>query len=163
MKESLAVPVETSPRQGSAWSTRIQKIAAFASEQCRSRDTVHSAICTITGSPEQLVINLACTAKSEDQVSELMQYVNDTLLPQMETALGVRFEVKNLQFAVAGKESLLAAPEHAPEAELPAPANQRDIAQSDIGGPGLWLRAEPDHDPRQADALAAILAMELLA
>jgi hypothetical protein len=49
------------------------------------------------------------------------------------------------------------------EAELPAPANQRDIAQSDIGGSGLWLRAEPDHDPRQADALAAILAMELLA
>jgi hypothetical protein len=40
---------------------------------------------------------------------------------------------------------------------------QRDIAQGDVGGPGLWLRAEPDHDPRQADALAAIVAMELLA
>jgi hypothetical protein len=40
---------------------------------------------------------------------------------------------------------------------------QREIAQGDIGGAGLWLRAEPDHDPRQADALAAILAMELLA
>jgi hypothetical protein len=49
------------------------------------------------------------------------------------------------------------------EAELPAPGKQRDIAQSDIGGAGLWLRAEPDHAPKQADALAAVLAMELLA
>jgi hypothetical protein len=49
------------------------------------------------------------------------------------------------------------------EGELPPPAGQRDIAQGDIGGPGLWLRAEPDHDARQADALAAIVAMELLA
>jgi hypothetical protein len=47
------------------------------------------------------------------------------------------------------------------EAELPQ-GPQRDIAQGDLGGAGLWLRAEPDHDPRQADALAAILAMELL-
>jgi hypothetical protein len=49
------------------------------------------------------------------------------------------------------------------EGELPAPGRQRDIAQGDLGGAGLWLRAEPDHDPRQADALAAIVAMELLA
>jgi hypothetical protein len=49
------------------------------------------------------------------------------------------------------------------EADLPAPGRQRDIAQGDIGGPGLWLRAEPEHDPKQADALAAIIAMELLA
>ncbi len=48
-------------------------------------------------------------------------------------------------------------------AELPAASKQREIAQNDLGGPGLWLRAEPDHDPGQADALAAILAMELLA
>jgi exosortase A-associated hydrolase 1 len=47
------------------------------------------------------------------------------------------------------------------DAEL-ARGTQRDIAQGDLGGPGLWLRAEPDHDPKQADALAAILAMELL-
>jgi hypothetical protein len=46
---------------------------------------------------------------------------------------------------------------------LPGAGRQRDIAQSDIGGPGLWLRAEPDHDHRQADALAAIVSMELLA
>ncbi len=49
------------------------------------------------------------------------------------------------------------------EAELPASGNQRDIAQADIGGPGLWLRAEPDYDPKQSDALAAIVAMEQLA
>lgn len=42
-------------------------------------------------------------------------------------------------------------------------AGQREVGQGDLGGPGLWLRAEPDHDPRQADALAAIIAMELLA
>lgn len=158
MKESLAVPVETSPQQGSAWSTRIQKIATFASEQCQSRDTVHSAICTITGSPEQLVINLACTAKSEDQVSELMQHVNDTLLPQMETALGVRFEVKNLQFAVAGKESLLAAPEHAPEAELPAHwLDQPFAAPKQTPTPGLGL--EPTSSGSQSDASHADLSM----
>lgn len=35
-----------------------------------------------------------------------------------------------------------------------------NIAQSDIGGAGLWLRAEPDHDPAHAEALAAIIAAE---
>ena len=34
-----------------------------------------------------------------------------------------------------------------------------DIALADIGGPGLWLRAEPDENLAQADALAAIVAM----
>ena len=33
-----------------------------------------------------------------------------------------------------------------------------NIAQSDLGGAGLWLRAEPDHDPAQAEALARIVA-----
>lgn len=32
------------------------------------------------------------------------------------------------------------------------------IAQEQVGGPGLWLRAEPGEDAAQADALAAILA-----
>ena len=32
-----------------------------------------------------------------------------------------------------------------------------NIAQSDLGGAGLWLRAESDHDPAQAEALAAIV------
>ena len=48
-------------------------------------------------------------------------------------------------------------------AQLTPSESQRDVAQGDLGGGGLWLRAEPDHDPRQADALAAIIAMELLA
>ncbi|HKT85370.1 MAG TPA: hypothetical protein VJQ77_04710 [Novosphingobium sp.] len=34
-------------------------------------------------------------------------------------------------------------------------------AQEDIGGSGLWLRAEPGEDPGQADALAAIIAKGL--
>lgn len=106
MKESLAVPVDPSTHPANAWAERMQQIAAFGSHECRSKDTVHSAICTITGTPDQLVLNLACTAKSEDHVSELMQYVNDTLLPQMENSLGIQFEVRNLQFAVAGKENI---------------------------------------------------------
>ncbi|RPF68837.1 hypothetical protein [Aurantiacibacter spongiae] len=36
------------------------------------------------------------------------------------------------------------------------PAHQ--VTQSDLPGPGLWLRAEPAHDAAQADALAAIVA-----
>ncbi len=31
------------------------------------------------------------------------------------------------------------------------------IAQNDIAGAGLWLRAEPDHDAAQAEALASII------
>jgi hypothetical protein len=37
------------------------------------------------------------------------------------------------------------------------PAPLEDIAQSVIGGPGLWLRAEPDHSPAQAQALAKVV------
>ena len=47
------------------------------------------------------------------------------------------------------------------ELETAEPAlahGQSDIAQSAIGGPGLWLRAEPDEDAGQADRLAAIIA-----
>lgn len=36
-----------------------------------------------------------------------------------------------------------------------------EIPQSDLSGPGLWLRAEPDEDAGQADALAAILSIAL--
>ncbi|MEM7664346.1 MAG: hypothetical protein AAF250_00685 [Pseudomonadota bacterium] len=38
---------------------------------------------------------------------------------------------------------------------------QHDIPQSTVGGPGLWLRAEPDFDGVQADALAAAIAIAL--
>jgi len=48
------------------------------------------------------------------------------------------------------------------EAERPATA-LTPIAQSDLGGPGLWLRAEPEHDAEQADALARIIAAGMAA
>lgn len=38
-----------------------------------------------------------------------------------------------------------------------------DIGQDIIGGGGLWLRAEPDEDRAQADALAAIIAIGIKA
>lgn len=41
--------------------------------------------------------------------------------------------------------------------------DQYDIAQTDLGGPGLWLRAEPDDDAAQADTLAAIVARSIAA
>lgn len=37
------------------------------------------------------------------------------------------------------------------------------IDQETIGGSALWLRAEPDEDPGQADALAAVVAVALAA
>ena len=48
--------------------------------------------------------------------------------------------------------------------EIAEPAlgpGQSDIAQSQIGGPGLWLRAEPDEDTGQADKLAALITESL--
>ena len=47
------------------------------------------------------------------------------------------------------------------ELETAEPAlgdGQSDVVQSLLGGPALWLRAEPGEDPAQADALAAIIA-----
>jgi hypothetical protein len=50
------------------------------------------------------------------------------------------------------------------ELEAAQPAGDlSDIPQADVGGGGLWLRAEPDYYSKQADALAAIVAMGLLA
>lgn len=43
-----------------------------------------------------------------------------------------------------------------------ADSQQATIQQSDIGGAGLWLRAEPGEDPEQADMLAALMAMGML-
>lgn len=37
-----------------------------------------------------------------------------------------------------------------------------DIDHDTVGGTPLWLRAEPDEDPEQADALAAVLAIGIL-
>jgi len=43
-------------------------------------------------------------------------------------------------------------------AGLPEGDALADITQDMIGGSGLWMRAEPDFDAAQADALAAIVA-----
>jgi hypothetical protein len=55
---------------------------------------------------------------------------------------------------------MIAELEAAEPTDLP---QHRKIAHADIGGAALWLRAEPDHDAAQADALAATISMELLA
>ena len=47
------------------------------------------------------------------------------------------------------------------DAEPALAPGQSDIAQTAIGGPGLWLRAEPDEDTGQADRLAALIAQRL--
>ncbi len=46
---------------------------------------------------------------------------------------------------------------------LPDTGKLSDIDQATVGGSGLWLRAEPSESTDQADALAAIIAMGLLA
>ncbi|MEM9501888.1 MAG: hypothetical protein AAF941_08580 [Pseudomonadota bacterium] len=48
-------------------------------------------------------------------------------------------------------------------AETIASETRQEIAQSDLGGSGLWLRAEPDFDAKQADALAALVTERLRA
>jgi hypothetical protein len=49
--------------------------------------------------------------------------------------------------------------------EAAAPENERIslIEQGTLGGPGLWLRAEPGESREQADALAAILSIGMRA
>lgn len=47
------------------------------------------------------------------------------------------------------------------QATFPQVTRLADLGLADVGGSGLWLRAEPDEDPEQADALAAIIAMGL--
>lgn len=47
------------------------------------------------------------------------------------------------------------------QAETAPSPGQAIIAQTELGGPGLWLRAEPDEDAAQADRLAALIAESL--
>lgn len=49
------------------------------------------------------------------------------------------------------------------EFQMLAPDSSKLIEQDTVGGGGLWLRAEPDEDRHQADALAAILAIGIKA
>lgn len=48
------------------------------------------------------------------------------------------------------------------ETMVPAPG-VCTIGQEEVGGPGLWLRAEPDDNAEQADALAALIAAKVIA
>lgn len=48
-------------------------------------------------------------------------------------------------------------------ARLPDNGYLADIEQDMLGGSGPWLRAEPDYDAEQADALAALLAIGMRA
>lgn len=50
-----------------------------------------------------------------------------------------------------------------PSCVPPVAPHMTTIAQDRIGGGGLWLRAEPDEDAAQADALAALVAMGIKA
>ncbi|MBL44283.1 MAG: hypothetical protein CMN71_06085 [Sphingomonadaceae bacterium] len=43
------------------------------------------------------------------------------------------------------------------ESEFAPPADAVTIEQGEVGGKPLWLRAENDHDPAQADTLAGII------
>ena len=45
------------------------------------------------------------------------------------------------------------------QATPPEVTRLSDLGLADVGGSGLWLRAEPREDPDQADALAAIIAI----
>ena len=45
----------------------------------------------------------------------------------------------------------------------PEGTEQSIIGQDMLGGGGLWLRAEPDEDRAQADALAAVIAVGIMA
>ena len=47
------------------------------------------------------------------------------------------------------------------DAEKPASKTLADIPSNAVPGARLWLRAEPDEDPEQADALAALIAIGL--
>lgn len=47
--------------------------------------------------------------------------------------------------------------------EAAQPADLVDISQGQLGGAGLWLRAEPDHNPEQVAALAALVLSDLSA
>lgn len=48
------------------------------------------------------------------------------------------------------------------DSKTPDASGLVDISQGQVGGGALWLRAEPDEDPEQADALAAMVAIGLL-
>jgi len=78
-----------------------------------------------------------------------------------ETSEGLMAEGRAAGLALGGWEigpAMFAALESAEPVLAPG---QSDLAQSAIGGPGLWLRAEPDEDAGQADRLVARIVQSL--
>ncbi len=78
-----------------------------------------------------------------------------------ETSEGLMAEGRTRGLVLGGwaiGAAMFAALESAEPALAPG---QSDIAQSQVGGPGLWLRAEPDEDAGQADRLAALIVQSL--
>lgn len=79
-----------------------------------------------------------------------------------ETSEGLMLEGRRNGLTLSGwaiGPALLGALESAEPVLAPG---QSDIAQSALGGPGLWLRAEPGEDAAQADRLAELIAENLL-
>ncbi|WP_427967392.1 hypothetical protein [Altererythrobacter sp.] len=77
---------------------------------------------------------------------------------QDETIAGLQEMARREGIELAGWQlgaQMFAALEAAVPVESPI---QTEIAQSEIGGAGLWLRAEPDEDRDQAIALATLIA-----
>ncbi|GAA4643656.1 hypothetical protein GCM10023115_16160 [Pontixanthobacter gangjinensis] len=83
---------------------------------------------------------------------------------QDETIGGLELRAKEAGITLAGWElgaDMFAALSVAPTPATPTSAGYFDINQEMVGGGGLWLRAEPDEDHEQADAIAAIIAVGL--
>ena len=78
-----------------------------------------------------------------------------------ETRDGLLAQARHAGITVAGHALGPAMVRELELAEIPA--GRAAIAQSELGGTSLWLRAEPDEDPVQSAALAALVASGLRA
>ena len=78
------------------------------------------------------------------------EVTRDDLLEQG-VASGLTLAGYELSSAMLAEMQQLTLPDHA----------GFEITQADIGGAGLWLRAEPGHDPAQAANLARIVAEQI--
>jgi hypothetical protein len=76
----------------------------------------------------------------------------------VETSEGLLAEGRERGLVLGGCDISAAMIQALESAEPALGPGQSDIAQSQIGGPGLWLRAEPDEDAGQAERLAAMIA-----
>ena len=79
-----------------------------------------------------------------------------------ETAEGLMTQGRNAGLMLGGWQLGAGMVRELETAEPALAPGQSDIAQPALGGPGLWLRAEPDDDAEQANRLAAIIAPTVL-